>query len=52
MLIQEVSHEDALNLLAHLRLGRIACAQGDQPYVVPFYFAYHDGYLCSFSTVG
>lgn len=52
MLIQEVSHQDALNLLAHLRLGRVACAEGVQPYVVPFYFAYHDGYLYSFSTVG
>jgi nitroimidazol reductase NimA-like FMN-containing flavoprotein (pyridoxamine 5'-phosphate oxidase superfamily) len=52
MLIQEVSHRDALNLLAHLRLGRIACAEGAQPYVVPFYFVYHDGYLYSFSTVG
>ena len=52
MLIQEVSHEHALNLLAHLRLGRVACAEGAQPYVFPFYFAYHDGYLYSFSTVG
>jgi nitroimidazol reductase NimA-like FMN-containing flavoprotein (pyridoxamine 5'-phosphate oxidase superfamily) len=52
MPIQEVDREKSLELLAHLRLGRIACAQGAQPYVVPFYFAYHDGYLYSFSTVG
>jgi hypothetical protein len=52
MLIQEVAYEDSLNLLTHLRLGRIACAEGAQPYVVPFYFAYDDGYLYSFSTVG
>jgi uncharacterized protein len=52
MLIQELDREKSLELLAHLRLGRIACAQGAQPYVVPFYFAYDDGYLYSFSTVG
>jgi uncharacterized protein len=52
MLIQEITHADSLNLLAHLRLGRIACAEGAQPYVVPFYFAYENGYLYSFSTVG
>jgi nitroimidazol reductase NimA-like FMN-containing flavoprotein (pyridoxamine 5'-phosphate oxidase superfamily) len=52
MLIQEVTPEDSLSLLSHLRLGRLACAEGAQPYVVPFYFAYDDGYLYSFSTVG
>jgi hypothetical protein len=52
MLIQEVDREHCLELLAHLRLGRIACAKAAQPYVVPFYFACEDGYLHSFSTVG
>ena len=52
MRIQEVNREKSLELLANLRLGRIACAQAAQPYVVPFYFAYDDGYLYSFSTVG
>jgi uncharacterized protein len=52
MQIQEVGREKCLELLAHLRLGRIACAEEAQPYVVPFYFAYDDGYLYSFSTVG
>jgi nitroimidazol reductase NimA-like FMN-containing flavoprotein (pyridoxamine 5'-phosphate oxidase superfamily) len=52
MQIQEVDREKSLELLAHLRLGRIAYAEGAQPYVVPFYFAYDDGYLYSFSTIG
>jgi nitroimidazol reductase NimA-like FMN-containing flavoprotein (pyridoxamine 5'-phosphate oxidase superfamily) len=52
MLIREIPNEDNLKLLAHMHLGRLACAQGGQPYVVPFYFAYQDSWLYSFSTVG
>jgi nitroimidazol reductase NimA-like FMN-containing flavoprotein (pyridoxamine 5'-phosphate oxidase superfamily) len=52
MLIQELTNEDNLNLLAHMHLGRLACAQGAQPYVVPFYFAYQNNYLYSFATIG
>ncbi len=52
MLICDLSDENSIELLAHLRLGRIACAQGPQPYVVPFYFVYQGNYLYSFSTVG
>lgn len=52
MLIQELAKEDNLNLLAHMHLGRLGCAKGSQPYVVPFYFAYADDYLYSFATVG
>ena len=52
MLIQELTRQESLDLLARTRLGRLACAQGTQPYVVPFYFAYDTDYLYSFSTVG
>jgi nitroimidazol reductase NimA-like FMN-containing flavoprotein (pyridoxamine 5'-phosphate oxidase superfamily) len=52
VLIEELTEEASLNVLARTRLGRIACAQGDQPYVVPFYFTYDHHYLYSFSTVG
>ncbi len=52
MLIEELTRQASLDLLADTRLGRLACAQGSQPYVVPFYFAYHHNYLYSFSTVG
>jgi uncharacterized protein len=52
MLIQEITKEDSLNRLTHMRLGRLACAQGAQPYVTPFYFAYDSNCLYSFSTVG
>ena len=34
------------------QFGRIACAHGAQPYVTPFSFAYHEGFIYSFATVG
>jgi nitroimidazol reductase NimA-like FMN-containing flavoprotein (pyridoxamine 5'-phosphate oxidase superfamily) len=52
MVIQELRNQDNLNLLAHMHFGRIACAQGAQPYVVPSYFAYQNNYLYSFATIG
>ncbi len=52
MQIQDIGRDKCIALLAHLRLGRIACSEAAQSYVVPFYFAYDDGCLYSFSTVG
>jgi hypothetical protein len=52
MLIQELTRQASLKLLDRTHLGRLGCAQGSQPYVVPFYFAYHDNYLYAFSTLG
>lgn len=52
MLIQEINTEDKFKLLAHMHVGRLACAQGAQPYVVPFSFTYNDNYLYAFATIG
>jgi nitroimidazol reductase NimA-like FMN-containing flavoprotein (pyridoxamine 5'-phosphate oxidase superfamily) len=52
MRIEELSHPACLELLARLRRGSLACASANQPYVTPFYFAYHGGFLHSFSTIG
>jgi uncharacterized protein len=52
VLIQELTRHASVDLLARTRLGRLACAQGTQPYVVPFYFVFNKRYLYSFSTVG
>ena len=52
MLIQELSRQASLDLLARMRLGRLACAQGAQPYVTPIYFVSHLGCLYGFSTLG
>jgi nitroimidazol reductase NimA-like FMN-containing flavoprotein (pyridoxamine 5'-phosphate oxidase superfamily) len=52
VLIQELTRQACLELLARAHLGRLACAQGAQPYVVPFSFVYHHDCLYSFCTVG
>lgn len=52
MLVQELTRQESLELLARTHLGRLGCAQGGQPYVVPIYFAYQNRYLYSFSTEG
>jgi nitroimidazol reductase NimA-like FMN-containing flavoprotein (pyridoxamine 5'-phosphate oxidase superfamily) len=50
--IEEVGRQASIELLSRLRLGRLACARDNQPYVTPFYYCYNDGYILSFSTVG
>jgi uncharacterized protein len=52
VVIQDLTRQASLDLLVRARLGRLACTQGAQPYVVPFYFAYHNNALYSFATVG
>ena len=52
MVIQELSSQESLDLLARTRLGRLGCSQEGQPYVVPVYFAYEDRALYSFATLG
>jgi uncharacterized protein len=52
VLIQEMTRQASVDLLARVHLGKLACVQGSQPYVVPIYFAYNDNFLYSFTTVG
>ncbi len=52
MLIQELTKQASLDVLAHTSLGRLACCRQLQPYVVPFNFAYQDNCLYSFSMPG
>ena len=52
MLVQELTRQECLGLLSRARLGRLACAERAQPYVVPVYFVYEKNSLYSFSTVG
>jgi uncharacterized protein len=52
VLIQELTRQESLDLLASSRFGRLACTQVRQPYIVPIYYAYDDTCLYSFSTVG
>jgi uncharacterized protein len=52
VLIQDLTRQASLELLARTHLGRLACTQGTQPYVVPVHFAYEDSALYSFATLG
>jgi uncharacterized protein len=52
MLIQEMTRQASLDLLARTHLCRLACAQGSQPYVVPLHFVYDNNSLYGFATVG
>src|SRR5665647_1836097 len=52
MLIQELTRQESLEVLARTQLGRLACARGMQPYVVPIHFSYHNNWLYGFSVLG
>ena len=52
MLIHELTRQESLDALASTHLGRLACCQRMQPYIVPFYFAYQNNCLYSFSLPG
>ena len=52
MIIRELTGQASLDLLSGSRLGRLACAKGNQPYVVPLFFAHHDSFLYCSSTLG
>ena len=50
MVIQEMTRSECQSALAGTRLGSLACAHENQPYVVPIYFVYEEPYLCGFTT--
>jgi nitroimidazol reductase NimA-like FMN-containing flavoprotein (pyridoxamine 5'-phosphate oxidase superfamily) len=50
--IEELSRQASLDLLAKVRFGRLACARQSQPYITPIHYAYHEGYIYGFTTVG
>ncbi len=52
MLIQSMTRQASIDLLARANVGRLACAHEGQPYVTPMSFIYDAGCLYSFSTVG
>jgi uncharacterized protein len=52
MQIENMTYRMSLDLLDECNVGRIACAKDAQPYVTPFSYAHHDGFIYSFATVG
>lgn len=53
MFIKELTTEECFGILAEKRVGRLACARENQPYVVPFHFVFDGGkYFYAISTLG
>jgi len=52
MVIHDMTPEECRKMLERESFGRLACASGNQPYIVPIYFAYQAGYLYGFSFAG
>ncbi len=52
MQITEMTSKECHEALERIGFGRLGCARGNQPYVVPVYFAYDHSYLYAFSTPG
>ena len=51
MFIKDMSIKECQEILA-IGFGRLGCAQDNQPYVVPIYFAYELEHLYGFTTLG
>ena len=45
MLIHEMTEKECSDALEQARVGRLACARDNQPYVVPIFFAYHGEHI-------
>jgi len=52
MRIQELTDAECRNVLEHTNLARLACSQGDQPYIVPIYVDFDGKALYSYSMQG
>jgi len=52
MFIHEMSDAECRHVLQGEKVGRLACARNNQPYVVPIYFAFDGNYIYGFTTVG
>jgi len=52
MFIHEMTIDECSGALKEMCLGRLACAQDNQPYVVPINFAFDDTYIYGFTTLG
>ncbi|KQZ87362.1 flavin-nucleotide-binding protein [Mesorhizobium sp. Root157] len=52
MIIAALNKSECKALLSSARLGRLACCNNGQPYVVPIQFVAEGAYLYSFSLLG
>ncbi len=53
MFIEELKTSECFKILTEKRFGRLACTRENQPYIVPFHFAFDGQHsLYAFSTFG
>ena len=52
MIVKEMTSQECIALLLSSRVGRLACAKDNQPYIVPVSFALEEGHIYSFSLIG
>ena len=52
MLVHEMTEDECGAALEQVGFGRLACARGDQPYIVPIYFSYDRSHLYGVTTQG
>jgi nitroimidazol reductase NimA-like FMN-containing flavoprotein (pyridoxamine 5'-phosphate oxidase superfamily) len=52
MNVTDMTRQESIDILSASRLGRLACARENQPYVVPFHYVFSDNHLYSFSLMG
>lgn len=49
MIVKEMTREECAVVVSNSRIARLACANENQPYIVPIYFASAGNHLYSFS---
>jgi uncharacterized protein len=52
VLIKEMTVKQCHEFLLRMDFGRLACVRDNEPYIVPFYFAFEPDRLYGFSTLG
>ena len=52
MYIHEMTIDECIHALKKTKVGRLACARDNQPYLVPINFAFDGTYLYGFTTLG
>src|SRR5262245_46955090 len=52
MIVKELTEHECAAILATSKVGHLACARDNRPYVVPVTFAFADNHIYSFSLSG
>jgi nitroimidazol reductase NimA-like FMN-containing flavoprotein (pyridoxamine 5'-phosphate oxidase superfamily) len=50
--VRELDNQEIEDMLTRLNYGHLACADGNEPYVVPIHYAYDSPYIYIYTTEG